>query len=199
MLGHPIGRYNRHRMTETSPTLLDRLRRPDNQAAWAEFVQLYTPLLYHWVKQMGLEPVAAEDLVQDVFLNVLRAMPQFQYDSRHSFRAWLCTLARNKFRDARRKHAPVSAGSGLDHIPDGTDDQSEFDEAEYRTYLTERALQLARREFAPGTWQAFWGTVVEGRPANQVANECGLTPNAVYLARGRVLRRLRESLEGLLE
>jgi RNA polymerase sigma-70 factor, ECF subfamily len=186
-------------MNETSPTLLERLRRPDDQAAWPEFVQLYTPLLYHWAQQLGLQSAEAADLVQDVFVNVVKAMPDFQYDGRRSFRAWLCTLARNKFRDARRKHAPVAVGSGLDAVPDGRDPLAEVDEAEYRGFLTDRALQLARKEFAPATWQAFWGVVVEGRPAIDVATECGLSANAVYLARGRVLRRLRESLEGLLE
>jgi RNA polymerase sigma-70 factor, ECF subfamily len=191
--------YNPHGMNETSPTLLERLRRPDDHAAWGQFVQLYTPLLYHWAQRLGLQSAEAADLVQDVFVNVLRAMPEFRYDGRRSFRAWLCTLARNKFRDARRKHAPIAAGSGLDAMPDGHDPFAEIDETEYRGFLTDRALQLAKREFAPATWQAFWGVVVDGRPAAEVADECGISANAVYLARGRVLRRLRESLAGLLE
>ena len=74
-----------------------------------------------------------------------------------------------------------------------------MDETEYRHYLADRALQLAKREFAPGTWRAFWGVVVEGRPAGDVAAEVGVTVNAVYLARGRVLRRLREALDGLMD
>lgn len=186
-------------MIETSPTLLERIRRPDDPAAWKEFVQLYTPLLYHWAGQLGLQSAEAADLVQDVFVNVLKAMPEFQYDGRRSFRAWLCTLARNKFRDARRKHMPLAAGSGMDEMPVTSDPIAEVDEAEYRRFLTERALQLARSEFAPETWQAFWGVVVEGRTANEVAKQFGLSVNAVYLARGRVLRRLRESLRGLLD
>jgi RNA polymerase sigma-70 factor, ECF subfamily len=187
-------------MTETSPTLLERLRQPGDRAAWAEFVQLYTPLLYHWAQQLGLQPAEAADLVQDVFVNLLQAMPGFQYDGRRSFRAWLCTLARNRFRDLRRKHAPTPAGSALDSLAGAIDDPAlEVDAAEYREYLTDRALQLARREFAPATWRAFWGVVVEGRAAAEVAKKCGLSANAVYLARGRVLRRLRESLEGLLD
>ena len=68
-----------------------------------------------------------------------------------------------------------------------------------RQYLADRALQLAKREFAAGTWQAFWGVVVDGRPAADVARDLGISPNAVYLARGRVLRRLREALDGLMD
>jgi RNA polymerase sigma-70 factor (ECF subfamily) len=183
-------------MTETPATLLERLRRPGDAAAWAQFVQLYTPLLYRWAGQLGLGPNESADLVQDVFVALLRALPEFRYDGTRSFRAWLCTLARNKFRDARRKHAPTPAGSGLDGLAAPADD---LDADEYRRYLADRALQLAKREFNAGTWKAFWGVVVEGRPAGEVAKALGTTANAVYLARGRVLRRLREALEGLMD
>jgi len=60
-------------------------------------------------------------------------------------------------------------------------------------------LKLIQEEFAPPTWKAFWAAVVERRPANAIAIELGITPNAVYLARGRVLRRLREELKGLVD
>jgi RNA polymerase sigma-70 factor, ECF subfamily len=187
------------RMTETPATLLDRLRRPGDAAAWTQFVHLYTPLLYRWAQQFGFGHAESADLVQDVFVALLKALPEFRYDRRRSFRAWLCTLARNRFRDARRKHAPAPAGSGLDGLPAIANPALEVDETEYRHYLADRALQLAKQEFADGTWRAFWGVVVDSRPANDVAAELGITPNAVYLARGRVLRRLREALEGLMD
>ncbi len=187
-------------MTDTPATLLDRLRRPGDPAAWDQFVHLYTPLLYRWAQQLGLGPAEAADLVQDVFVTLLKALPEFRYDRRRSFRAWLCTLVRNRYRDARRKHAPVPAGSGLDGLAGPAADPAlEVDETEYRHYLADRALQLAKRDFAPETWRAFWGVVVDGRPAGEVATELGITVNAVYLARGRVLRRLREALEGLMD
>lgn len=187
-------------MTETPVTLLDRLRRPGDPGAWVQFVHLYTPLLYRWARQLGLGPAEAADLVQDVFVTLLKALPEFRYDRTRSFRAWLCTLVRNRYRDLRRKHAPVAAGSGLDGLaPAGADPTLEVDETEYRHYLADRALQLAKRDFAPETWRAFWGVVVDGRAANDVASDLGISVNAVYLARGRVLRRLREGLEGLMD
>jgi RNA polymerase sigma-70 factor (ECF subfamily) len=74
-----------------------------------------------------------------------------------------------------------------------------FWETEYRQMLAARALEIMRAEFEPATWQACWETVVSGRPAAEVASELGLTTNAVYLARSRVLRRLRCELQGLLD
>jgi len=70
---------------------------------------------------------------------------------------------------------------------------------EYRTYLVQRALQLMQSDFEPTTWQACWETVAQARPAGQVALELGITVNAVYLAKARILNRLRQDLEGLME
>ncbi len=72
-------------------------------------------------------------------------------------------------------------------------------EAEYREYLVRRALELMQAEFQPTTWKAFWECVTANRPAAEVAGELGLTVDAVYAAKSRVLRRLREELEGLLD
>lgn len=83
-------------MTDDTPTtLLNRLRSPGDRDAWAQFVHLYTPLLYHWVRKLGLGTTEAADLVQDVFVTLLRTLPTFEYDRQRSFRAWLRTVTRN--------------------------------------------------------------------------------------------------------
>ena len=75
----------------------------------------------------------------------------------------------------------------------------EIEEEEYRRYLVRRALGLMQAEFEPATWKACWEFVVHDRPAAEVAAELGLSVNAVYLAKSRVLRRLRAELRGLLD
>ena len=74
-----------------------------------------------------------------------------------------------------------------------------FEEEEYRQVLVHRALALMQAEFQPATWRACWEFVVRDRPAAEVAGELGLSVNAVYLAKSRVLRRLREQFDGLLD
>lgn len=188
-------------MHSTPATLLERVRQPADAAAWKQFVQLYTPLLFHWARRLGLQSADAADLVQEVFLGLCNALPHFRYDRRRSFRAWLFTLTRNKWQDWKRRRVPVPVGDIHGTVANRPDDDGPamLEEAEYRSRLCGRALQLIQREFAPATWQTFWATVVEGRPAVDVARRFGLTPNAVYLARGRVLRRLREELDGLID
>jgi RNA polymerase sigma-70 factor (ECF subfamily) len=188
-------------MKDTPVSLLERLRQPGEQAAWDRFVQLYTPLLLHWANRLGLHDQAARDLVQDVFTVLVEKLPEFRYDPHKRFRAWLWTVTANKCRERRRRPAlPVTqAEEGqLEELP-GPDTTEAVSEAEYRRYLMQRALQLMQTEFQPTTWQAFWECVVADRPAAEVAAALGLSIDAVYTAKSRVLRRLRQELAGLLD
>ena len=187
-------------MHTTSASLLLRLRQPDEQRAWDQFVDLYTPLLFHWSLRLGLKEADAADLVQDVFLVLSQQMAAFQYDGRKSFRGWLRTILHNKFHDRRRRAALPFAGGEvtLDQLPSPEPD-ADLDETEYRQFLVSRALEVMQAEFQPTTWKACWEHVVADRPAADVARELGITPNAVYLAKSRVLRRLRVELDGLLD
>jgi RNA polymerase sigma-70 factor (ECF subfamily) len=85
-------------MNTTSPSLLERVRRPSDDAAWRQFVDLYTPLLCQWARRAGLQDADIADLVQDVFTTLVRVLPEFEYDSRKSFRAWLKTVLMNRWR-----------------------------------------------------------------------------------------------------
>jgi RNA polymerase sigma-70 factor (ECF subfamily) len=188
-------------MNATPASLLERLRRPGEPEAWGRFVQLYTPLLYHWARRLGLPREDAADLVQEVLTLLAQKLPHFAYDKHRRFRAWLWTVTLNQWRTNRRRHTSTPVQGREDAFSELAvpDDAEAVSEAEYRQYLVGRALKLMQAEFQPSTWQAFWQCVVCDRPGAEVARELGLTENAVYLAKGRVLRRLREELDGLLE
>jgi RNA polymerase sigma-70 factor (ECF subfamily) len=188
-------------MDTTSASLLERLRQPGQADAWERFVELYTPLLLYWARKCGLQPQDAADLVQDVFATLVQKLPEFTYDRRRTFRGWLRTIALNKWRDRRRLRGLPLTGAGegaLAEVP-GPDGLDVFWEDEHRRHLARRAVQIMRAEFSATTWKACWECVVEGRPAAAVAAELGISENAVYLARCRVLRRLRRELDGLLD
>jgi RNA polymerase sigma-70 factor (ECF subfamily) len=188
-------------MHTTSATLLDRVRDPANQEAWERFVQLYTPLLYSWADRVGLPDQDAADLVQEVFVTLLQKLREFRYKRDGSFRGWLWTMLRNKWREVQRRRVPmpVDACQGpLADLPDRSDNDL-FEKAEYRDYLVQRALELIQGDFEPTTWQAWQAFGVAGRPAAEVARELGITAHAVYLAKSRVLRRLRQEVDGLLD
>jgi RNA polymerase sigma-70 factor (ECF subfamily) len=184
-------------MLTTSASLLERLRQSPEQVAWERFVDLYTPLFFAWARRLGLDTHEAADLVQDVFAVLVEKMPQFQLDAQKSFRAWLKTVLLNRHRNQLRKRRP-QIGAMPEEVVD-TSQPPEFEEDEYRRFVVGRALDLMQTEFQPATWQACWQLVVQGRPAVDIASELGLSVNAVYLAKSRVLRRLRQELAGLLD
>lgn len=180
----------------TPVSLLDRLKRRDDHAAWDRFVQIYTPLLFHWLRGAGLGEHDAADLVQDIFTKLIVVMPNFTYQPSQSFHGWLRTIAVNCCRDRLKKRTPLNASDVETHAfsPDPLDS---FIEREYRIQLANRAMQVLRSDFQPQTWQAVWDLVVEDQPAAEVAARNGMTVQAVYAAKCRVLARLRRELQGL--
>jgi RNA polymerase sigma-70 factor (ECF subfamily) len=186
-------------MTSTSISLLRRLREPDRGDAWERFVEIYTPLLHYWALRTGLSSPDAADLVQEVFVTLVRTLPSFDYDQSQGFRSWLRTIVMNKWRDfCRRKAARPEQPAG-DVAPVVSEAKlSDLWEAEHRQLLVKRALEVMQAEFEERTWRACWLTTVDSLPASQAAAQLGISENAVYIAKTRVLRRLREELADLL-
>jgi RNA polymerase sigma-70 factor (ECF subfamily) len=187
-------------MPTTSLTLLDRLRQPDQTDAWDRFAKLYAPLLLRWATLQGFQSADAEDLVQITLLKLIRVLPSYQKQDGRPFRSWLFTICRNECRDFRSRRATRSLPSshGLADVA-SPNSATELGEAEYRRWLVHQVLGLIRSDFTPATWAAFHKFVLEGCPASEVAREVGISVNAVYLARNRVLTRIREELAGLID
>ncbi len=189
----------------TQPSLLVRLKDAHDREAWERFVDLYAPLVYAFVRKRGLQDADAADLTQDVLRQVASAAKSLIYDPRRgSFRGWLFTVVRNRLTDHWRAAARVERGSGDSSLWRQTSEQlvSESDSAEwdaaYERQLLEYAAQQVRGDFSETTWSAFWQTAVEGREGKLVAEELGLSVAAVYLAKGRVMSRLKEQVKWLL-
>lgn len=188
-------------MSTTPVSLLQRLKQPGEERAWERFTELYTPLLYFWMRRQGLQAQDAADAVQEVLALLVRKLPEFEYDRHGSFRAWLRTVALNKLRDLRRRPLEPTVDANdpaLANLPDPAPEDA-LEEAEYRQHLVRQALQLMQQDFQPATWKACWEYAVEGRPAAEVAEELGIAIGMVYVAKSRVLARLRQELEGLLD
>jgi len=187
-------------MLTTQSSLLIRLRSRDDSEAWSRFARLYTPLVHHWVSRLGVESNHADDLVQEVFVVLLGRISLIAMDQPKSFRAWLRTVTLNKCRDHFRRQNRLTEPRLMEQMEIAERDPAAIlTEEEYRKYVARAALQLMRDSFSETTWRACWEQVACGRTAAEVAADLGITENAVYLARGRVLKRLREELDGLWE
>jgi len=182
----------------TSLSLLEGLKVQDREG-WRRLVHLYGPLVYGWCRRKGLPPSDAEDLVQEVFLTVVKRVVDFRRDrAGDTFRGWLRTITRHKLGDwFRRRHTELSSvafdlqGHPLWQRSVEFDDDADSEDT---VALYHRALELIRSEFNQDSWHAFWRIVVENKDPAEVATELRTTRNAVYLAKSRVLRRLREAL-----
>jgi RNA polymerase sigma-70 factor (ECF subfamily) len=187
----------------TSLSLLERARARDSEA-WERLVRLYSPLVFYWARQSGLKDQPAADLVQDVWASVSSNLDRFRKDSQSgSFRAWLWTIARNKLRDHVRRfsgHAAAAGGTEARMLMESLPESEPVSEVEsVNNQLLQRALDMIRGDFESRTWQAFWQMTVEDQPAAVVGQRLNMAANAVHQARFRVLRRLREEMEGLVE
>ncbi len=186
-------------MRSTPASLLDRLAQGDDRRAWEQFVDLYTPLLVAWCRQLDMSDPDAADLMQDVFVVLVEHLPRFRYDPSQSFRAWLKTILLNLWRKQLRRLRRVGPAVADPDLLPGPASERLLEKEEHRGYLIRRAIALMQKDFEPTTWKACWEFVVNGRPAAEVASGLCISVNAVYLAKSRVLRALRAELSGFLD
>jgi RNA polymerase sigma factor (sigma-70 family) len=188
----------------TRASLLVQLRTGSNHSAWQEFVKLYGPVIYGFARKRGLQDADAADLMQDVMRSVSAAIGRLDYDrNQGTFRGWLFTITRNKifnFLSARRIRPQGTGDSATNRIlnshPDEQDSSADW-EMEYQRRLASLAMEQIKGEFQENTWRAFWLTSVEGTSAAEVSKQLGLSPGAIYVAKSRVLARLKEVVETL--
>jgi RNA polymerase sigma-70 factor (ECF subfamily) len=195
-----------HTRESLSSSLVDRLREQDAEA-WRRLTELYGPLVYAWSRRAGLMPPDAADVMQEVFIAVSQAIKSFRLDLPGStIHGWIATITRNKIQDHFRRCAtqPLAKGGSdvqqLLHNLAALNDESgscEHPSAADRRILLGRVTQLVRAEFEDRTWRAFWLTTVEDMSPTEAALQLSISLNAVYKARSRVLRRLRDELDGL--
>jgi RNA polymerase sigma-70 factor (ECF subfamily) len=192
-------------MNVTSVSLLDRLKvaRPD-ASDWNRLQGIYLPLISRWLGRVPGLGVEADDLAQEVFVVLIREIPRFERQREGSFRAWLRQVTVNKVRTHRRKRhrrAAMSldpANGFLDSLADPNGDLAREWDLDYDRHVFQILVAIVQPDFNTTTWQAFRRFALDGQPAAKVAEEMGLTVNAVIQSKARVLKRLREEAGELL-
>jgi RNA polymerase sigma-70 factor (ECF subfamily) len=188
----------------TSASLLVRLRDGANNGAWREFTTLYGPVIYGFARKRGLQDADAADVMQDVLRSVSGAIGRLDYDRQQgTFRGWLFTVTRNKvfnFLSARRIRPQSSGDTTINWLlnaqPTANDGADEW-EVEYQRRLAAIAMERIKNEFQPNTWRAFQLVAVDGLPVAEVARQIAMSAGAIYVAKSRVLARLKDEVEQL--
>jgi len=188
----------------TSPGLLHLLGGENNVAAWARFLERYLPLIDDWCRLAGLQAAGAEDVRSSVLKGLVTALREFRYDPIHRFRGYLRTAVNNAIRKCwiERNRKPGNYGTGGDAFDSlenliGPADPSAL-AASLDNSVSEdlrelyRAVERVRSQVSSDSWQAYLRIVIEGKPAAQVALELGKSVAAVYMAKSRVGKLLRD-------
>lgn len=182
--------------TRTHTSLLERLHEGSDQMVWNEFFERYRPFIVSIARQRGCSACDADEIVQEVMLAIFEHKAVFRHDpERGRFRDWLGGVARKKLAAWRRAPAQrCSARGGSDpiEIEAASDKPDSAWEAAFEQAMLAYLLELVRRETSPRTYQAFEAVALGECSGAEVARLTGLTRNAVYQARKKVLRRLRE-------
>jgi RNA polymerase sigma-70 factor (ECF subfamily) len=194
-----------HLDPETRRSLLLRLRDRDDTRAWEEFVEIYEPLLYRLARGRGLQHADAEEMVQEALVAVASSIERWDPDPIHgSFRGWLFCIARNVTINFLTRRRPGQQGAGgtslqllLEGHPDPDSEAAADFEPQYQREVFHWAVRQIRAEFRPSTWQAFWKTAVDGEPISETAAALGLSIGAVYMARSRVMARIKIRVQEL--
>jgi RNA polymerase sigma-70 factor (ECF subfamily) len=189
----------------TRASLLLRIRDSRDSEAWSQFVEVYAPLIYGYARRHGLQDADAADLVQDVLRTVSSAVRKLNYDSKvGTFRGWLFTVARTRLSDLVSRRETPGRGTGESAMRQLLQNQpAAVAEEEWNTDYERRlfawAAERVRTEVEETTWQAFWQATVDGKSGKEVSAALGMTVAAVYLAKSRVMARLKEQLRLLDE
>jgi RNA polymerase sigma-70 factor (ECF subfamily) len=190
--------------TRTSTELLRGLRDRLDAAAWGLFNERYRPIVVNYARRCGLQPADAEDIAQESLTEFLRAYRAGRYDRARGtrLRDWLKGIAANRVKDFLRRQA-----RGQERQVASTDSQTDFMlqvpageeedpwEHEWRAAVLKMCIDAVRTEFDTGTLHAFEEYAVRQRPVGDVAQELGMTPNAIYIAKSRVIERMRVLVE----
>jgi len=194
-------------MENTSLTLLNRLRHASDADAWQRLFGLYQPLLIVWLRKYEVQSADADDLAQDILVSVSKNLVSFEHNGRSgAFRTWLRRMLVNRLRTfwrSRDRRPSIQGDSSIeDRLAEFEDDASAMSQLwnrQHDLYVLKKLLELSRPGFSPETWLAFTRVALHGERPDFVAKETGMSLNAVFIAKSRVLNKLREEAAGLVE
>ncbi|PQO44104.1 RNA polymerase sigma factor [Blastopirellula marina] len=192
---------------DTSVSFLNLLQLVSDDEAWNRLVGLYSPLIRGWLRRFGAATDDIDDVVQEVLTVVFRRFPEFQRQPRAgAFRSWLRTITANCLRDHWRKSNRRAAAVGgsdfgemVAQLEDPQSGMSRLWNREHDQYVIQYLLEEVRPNFTAQTWRAFQRFALDGRSADEVSQELGISVNAVFIAKSRVMSSLRKQGAGLID
>lgn len=190
----------------TRLTLLERVRDSNAGDSWKEFVDVYDSLVMSWLRSQNVDSHDAEDIRQEVLATVYQEIASFQHNGRAgAFRHWLRTITSNRLRRLWQKRGSQAQLAGPDlarlaeELADATSPLALAWDQEHNRYVVDFLLDQIASRFSRQTMAAFERIALKEEPAQQVADELGMTLGAARVAQHRVLKALRELGKGWID
>ena len=188
--------------TNTSHSLLDRLKSTNSSRDWDTFVSIYRPLIQRQLHRFGIRSPDADDICQETLKQVFKTINGFNHNGRHgAFRNWLKTIVRQRLSRYMRKSRTASAsGTALNEQEIAIESSlQDYWDREHDRHVINNLLKLIRKDFTETSWQSFYRVVVCAEDPKSVAQSLSLSLNSITVARSRILRRLREIGRGMID
>lgn len=176
----------------TSPSLLLRIRNPDDEDSWQRFDSVYSPVIRSYCRRRGIQAMDIDDIAQEVMSSVAKAIQNFEYQPKKGkFRGWLATVTANKLRNFANKSTIQQEQfvEYVDQLANAPDSDSQWTEL-FMQQVFKAASDQVRQEVEDKTWQCFQQTWIDGLPAADVAQQLDLPIHTVYVNKSRVLKRM---------
>lgn len=190
-------------MNSTCLSLIQRLQSGTDQLGWNQLLGVYKPLIWGWLRRHNTPLQDAEDLTQEVLAIVVSELPKFKHNGQKgAFRAWLRTITANRLRTywrGNKRSTSTDWQSFADQLEDTSSELAQEWDRQHDSFLLRKLLEQMEEEFEPKTVKAFRRVALDGVKAEQVSDETGMSVVAIYIAKSRVLRRLREVAEVLID
>lgn len=183
----------------TTTQVLEDLKASNDALAWSNFRDNFYPVIFNFAKTLGLSATDAEDAAQETMLAFLKAFRGGKYNREKGHLShWLFGVARRVILDFRkrlpREHFVTdntTSTSFWDMVADEDAVKHTWD-SEWRRIVLERCLQQACKELDHKVFEAFELYALCQKPVEEVSQTLGMSRNAVYIAKSRVLSKLRQ-------
>ncbi len=182
-------------MYATHASIFIRLRADrtlDREIGWNEFAEKYSRVIAGFARNAGLRTQDADDVLQDVLMGFFRVSADFNYDpEKGRFRGYLKRVTLNAIRSRHRRRRP-EVNLDMDWEPPALDDSTDaIWDRQWTEQLLNRAMEQVRPKVEPRTWLAFELYGMRGVAIDAVADETGMTPEAIRHAKMRITKQIR--------
>jgi RNA polymerase sigma factor (sigma-70 family) len=194
---------NKEDFCSTRVTLLMRVKDPDDEKSWEDFVFYYKKFIYIICRSMKLNHHDSEEIVQKVLLKLWEKLPEFEYQEGSRFRSWLYVFISNAvkefYRSTARANERKEKAADLEHWKPSNSFNKEIEdkvEREWQNYISNVALENISSEFSDKVMDVF-RKFNEGKPVKELSKELNLPTNTIYVYSQRVIKRLKKEISRL--